>query len=243
MQTESAIRNSGRLMLNLVQRYYTEDRSYRVLGSTGRPRIYHMGKAEVGRVADVTIGHGSMQPKSKAAQQDRALQMLQVAPFLFTDEDGQIDRDRLMQTLDMPAVSSRVTLDDIDRSQAYQEHVDAEKGEQLTVQPWESDALHMRLHAKRMQDRAWTEKNPQGAAALAQHYAQHEAQMQQKQMGGMASLGGAPGGPPQEMPPGPGGPGAAGGGPPSGGPPPQGGGPSPFAVPGNTPGVGGGGSL
>ena len=63
--------------------------------------------SDVGRIEDVTIVHGSLQPRSKAAQQDRALQMLQIAPFLFMNEDGEIDRDRLMRVLDMPSMSSR----------------------------------------------------------------------------------------------------------------------------------------
>lgn len=243
MQTESALRNTGRLVLNLVQRFYTEDRTFRVIGNTGRPRVHHMMASDVGRIEDVTIVHGSMQPRSKAAQQDRALQMLQVAPFLFMNEDGEIDKDRLMRVLDMPSMSSRVTLDDVDRSQAYQEHIDAEQGVELAVLPWENDKLHMRIHAKKLQDRGWTEKFPEGAAALAQNYAQHEAQIQQKMMGQMVGLqGGGPGGPagPEQAPPGPMGPaGPSGGGPPGSGPPPPNGGPSPFGAPQNTPSPGG----
>lgn len=154
------------------------------------------------------------------------MQLLQVAPFLFTDEDGQIDRDSLMRLLDMPSVSGNVTLDDVDRSQAYQEHIDAQTNKPLSVQPWENDRLHMRLHAKRMQDRSWTEENPEAAKALAAHYGEHEIQVQQKQSGDMVSLQGGPQ-EPQDQTQGPQGPEGQGGGLPPGGPPPQGGGPPP----------------
>lgn len=223
LNTESSLRDSGRLVLNLIKRFYTEDRAFRVLGDAGRAEVHHLKAADVERVADVTVVHGSMFPKSKAAQQDRALQLLQVAPMLFMKEDGSFDTDRLMSMLEMPAVDQRLSSARQDRAQAFAEHVDVEEGRPLVAQPWEDHQLHMRLHIARLQNRTWTEEHPEAAQALAAHLADHENLLQQKAAqaaGGMPQVptegmgppsgpmgGGGPTRPPAGGQPSPGGPG------------------------------------
>jgi len=195
LQTESAIRSAGRLILNMVQRYYTEDRSFRILGNSGRAKVYHMTRADTSRVIDVTLAHGSMFPKSKAAQQDRVMQLLQFAPMVFADEDGEFNREFFLEMLEVPSARGVFRPDELDAAQADAEHVDAEQGKPLTVQPWENDKLHMRKHGTKMQDRVWVESNPEAAQAVAAHYAEHEAQVMQKMQGQMVDLNAGPQGP------------------------------------------------
>ena len=187
LQTEKAVRQAGRLLLYLCQRFYREERTIRILGDDARPEVYYMGQADVSRVADVTVVHGSLIPKSRAAQQDAALELLQMAPMLFLDENGKFMRDRLFRMLDMPASTGRITANRADRNHAYQEHIDAKMGEPVQAMPWEDHALHMQTH------RAWLQSqdarnNPEAMMAIAANYAEHEMMLQ----GGM--------GPPQVAP-------------------------------------------
>ena len=234
LQTERAIRDAGRLVLGLVQRFYTEDRTFRILGHGNRAKVYHLRRADVARVMDVTVGHGSMAPRSKAGLQERALQLLQMAPMLFMDDDGRFRREWLAEMLNMPAVMQGSEVEELDEAQAYYEHVEAERGETLRVMPWENDRLHMRRHAAKLTDREWVEANEQAAQALAAHYAEHEQQQLAKQMGMVGNLQGpaALEGPPPLAPPvgmaGPG-PRTSPGGPSASGP--TGGGPTPFRPP------------
>jgi hypothetical protein len=215
LQTESALKSAGRLVLHLVQRFYGEDRTIRILGRDSKPEVHHISKADVDRVMDVTIEHGAMIPRSKAAQQDTVLELLQRAPMLFTGEDGKLMRNRLFRMLDIPVATDRLTPDIADRNQAYQEHIEAKRGEPVQAMPWEDHVLHMQIH------RAWLQsedakRNPEAMQAIASNYAEHEMALQQGlgpvQPTPESPLGGVGGGP---APPG------AGGGPGEPGLPPE----------------------
>ena len=188
LQMERAIKETGQMLMYLHKRFTTEDQMFQVLGREGRPEVHWLKKAHIDRIQDVTIIHGSMMPKSPASQQETMIQMLQYAPFLFVDENGQMDKEHIFRVLDMPTARGRVSLDGKQRARAYQEHIDCQEGKDIVVQPYDNDMLHMRLHAARLSDDEWFQENQEAAMKLMQHYAQHEMQIRQKQSGQMVDI-------------------------------------------------------
>ena len=200
LQIEQSIREAGQMLLHLHQRFYDEDRMIRVLGRDSRPEVHHLRRADIDRITDVTVEHGSLIPKSAAEQQDTMIQMLQFAPQLFADEQGQFDNEHVFRILDMPSASGRVSLDRRQRSRAYQEHIDAAEGQPITVMPFDNDMLHMRCHAGRLSDDAWVRENPQAYQDLMEHYRQHELQRMAKLTGQSVDIyGGGPGMPERDL--------------------------------------------
>lgn len=198
LQVEEALRDAGRMLLYLHKRFYTEERFIRVLGSDGKPCVHHMGKAQIERVEDVTLEHGSMLPKSSAAQQEMLIQVMQFAPFLFADEAGKVDREHILRILDMPTATGRVTPHRQQRMRAYQEHVDLANGIPIEVQPWDDDEIHMQIHGSKLSSPGYVEERTEEAKNLAAHFARHEVQRQMKMTGQMVNIHGpsSPGGPP-----------------------------------------------
>lgn len=199
---ERGLRDLGRMLLYLHKRFYDDDRVAHVLGADAQAEVVHMRRADVERIADVTIVHGSMLPKSPAAQQDAAIQLLQYAPFLFLDEQGRMDKEQLLRLLEMPTATGRLGLNRRQRLRAHKEHTDAEAGDPIRVLPFDDDELHLRCHGARLSDDSWVEAHPEAAEALIAHWAAHEAQRAQKQAGAMADIHAAPG-PGPDLPTGP----------------------------------------
>jgi hypothetical protein len=188
LQMEKAIKETGQMLMYLHQRFSSEDMMFQVLGKQGKPEMHWLKRSHIDRIQDVTIIHGSMMPKSPAAQQETMIQMLQYAPFLFVDENGQMDKEHIFRVLDMPTARGRVSLDGKQRTRVYQEHIDVTEGREIVVQPYDNDMLHMRLHAARLSDMEWFSENQEAAMRLMQHYAEHEMQIKQKQSGQMLDI-------------------------------------------------------
>ena len=188
LQVELGLRRVGKLLLYLHQRYYTEDRIFQVVGRDGRAEVFHMKQADVARIVDVTITHGSLMPKLPGAQAEAAMQIIQYAPFLFAGEDGQIDAEHIFGILDMPTAQGGVSLKKRQRMRAFRENVDAQLGKPLKVLPFDDDTLHMRVVAARLSDDEWVEAHPDAAGVLMEHYAEHEMQKAKKSMGMMADV-------------------------------------------------------
>ena len=223
LQDEKSLRIAGRQMLYLHQRFYDEDRIFHVLGADSHPEVYHLKRADIARIMDVTIAHGSRIPKSPAAQQETMMQLLQFAPFLLVREDGQPDSEHVLRVLDMPTARGRVGLKRRQRMRAYREHIEVTEGRPIEVMPFDNDKLHLQLHYGRLSDDKWTEENPEAASALLEHTAIHQVQLMKRQMGEMPDVFGGP-----QLPPAVGG----GAGPmASGGPPPGPGGSPPPPLP------------
>ena len=199
LSIELALRQAGKLLLYMHQRYYTEDRTFQVVGRDGRAEVFHMANADVARIVDVTITHGSLLPKLPGAQQEAAMQIIQYAPFLFAGEDGKIDAEHIFGLLDMPTAQGGVSLNKRQRARAFRENVDAEKGLPIHVLPFDDDVLHMRIVAARLSDDEWVMAHAEAANVLMAHYAEHEAQKQQKLMGLVMDIHAGSGGPPTGM--------------------------------------------
>ena len=196
LNVELALRQAGKKLLYLHKRFYSEDRTFQIVGRDGRAEVFHMKRADVERIVDVTIVHGSLLPKLPGAQQEVVMQIIQYAPFLFAGEDGQIDAEHIFGILDMPTAQGGVSLKRRQRMRAFRENVDAEQGKPLRVLPFDDDVLHMRIVAARLSDDEWVEAHAEAAVALMEHYAAHEQQKAKKLAGLMADIYAQAGSPP-----------------------------------------------
>lgn len=197
---EAALRRAARLALHMHRRFWSDDRVEAALGEAAVGDMHHMRRADLDRVADVTVRSGSMTPKSPAAQQELVISMLQYAPFLFEGPGG-VSKEEILRALDMPQASGRTGLKAAQRNRAYREHVDVLEGRPVEVLPWDDDDLHLDVHDARLSDDAWSRDNAEAAAELAAHRAEHEHARQTKIM---QALGGVPAPGMQPAPPGPG---------------------------------------
>lgn len=171
---ESGLRQTGRLLLHLFQRFYTEDRLIHLLGPNQEPQVKAISAAGLARVAGVTVASGSMLPQSKAAKQDLVLDLLQNAPAVLMDDTGRPDKARIFRILDMPSVSGRQDPDDADRMRAQREHEMIRRGEVVQPSPWENPAVHMAEHRRELLS-ARAEADPEYRARLAAHFLGHQA--------------------------------------------------------------------
>ena len=209
LRSESFIKQAGRMVLYLHQRFWSDERTASVLGPDSNPIRIAMNKARIDRVQDVTLRHGSMMPRSDAAQAEMAIQTLQFAPFLYMDDQGRPDKEHIFRTLGQPSSRGRVGPGQIQRLRAFDEHLHAEDGDfdQIAVYPFDDDLMHIRLHGECLSSDAWRAAHPEGAGRLMEHLAKHEQQLMMKLQGGMVDPN------QQQLPPsGPGGAGGPGGG-------------------------------
>lgn len=203
-RVEESLRSAGRLCLYLHKRFWSDERMEQVLGSGASSEVYYMRRADIDRIHDVTIRAGSLVPKSPAAQQDLVVNLLQYAPFLFQGQ-GKINSEDILRMLDLPNASGKTGIRSAQRKRAYGEHKAALVADPIAVVPWDDDDLHMEIHGCRLSDESWCRKNQEAAAALAEHYAEHQANMMQKLSGMMlappsiapAAESGPPGGSPR----------------------------------------------
>ena len=192
LQVELALRETGKLLLYLHKRYYDDARMGTILGSASQPEVAHLRKADIDRIVDVTITHGSMIPKSPAAQQETLFQIMQYAPVLLLDEDGEIDSEEIWGRLDMPSARGKTALKGRQRMRAFREHLEVVAGRQITAMPYDHDKLHIRIHYGRLSDDAWVEANTEAASKLLEHCAQHAVNIQAKMLGMQADPYGGP---------------------------------------------------
>ena len=183
-RVEESLRSAGRLMLYLHKRFWSDERMEQVLGTGASGEVFYMRRADIDRIHDVTIRAGSLVPKSPAAQQDLVVSLLQYAPFLFQGQ-GKMNQEDILRMLDLPNATGKTGIKAAQRKRAYGEHKALILGDPVGVVPWDDDDLHMELHGCRLSDEAWSRKNPEASAMLAEHYAAHEMNKMQKLTGAM----------------------------------------------------------
>lgn len=183
-RVEESLRSAGRLMLYLHKRFWSDERMEQVLGTGASGEVFYMRRADIDRIHDVTIRAGSLVPKSPAAQQDLVVSLLQYAPFLFQGQ-GKMNQEDILRMLDLPNATGKTGIKAAQRKRAYGEHKALILGDPVGVVPWDDDDLHMEIHGCRLSDEAWSRKNPEASAMLAEHYAAHEMNKMQKLTGAM----------------------------------------------------------
>lgn len=92
-QMERAIGDIGRLMIKLIQQYYTKPRVISILGARGDVQWVEFDGRTIRGDWDIIIGTGSTLPVSKVLRFEQAVRLYQL---------GAIDRRALLQSSDFP---------------------------------------------------------------------------------------------------------------------------------------------
>lgn len=90
---ESALEDAGRIMISLIQQYYTVPRMIRILGNAGEVAFVPFDGTHVRGDWDLRVGAGSTLPVSRAVQAQNAIQLFQL---------GAIDQRALLEHTDFP---------------------------------------------------------------------------------------------------------------------------------------------
>lgn len=216
---EEAVAYMSSLSLSRIGQFYSTNRT---LGYYRRDGIFDVVKfkgADLRNNTDVVAQSQSAMPKSKAARQQYALQLIelgvlkdprkieQVLELGFGEPDdqdkaiAQADRENQMM---LHGMQRGMFVADPDQME------DDEKTEKIPtaipVKQWHNHAIHMQRHTSVMMDEEFDRlsvTHPEIVRLFDEHTAMHEAELQKAQMAQMQMLmaaKGAPDGPPGESP-------------------------------------------
>ena len=208
---EEAVALLGWLTLQIIQRYYEEERLIHVSGENRRFLVRSFKGADLSSIVDVEPQVGSAFPWSKTAKQSMMIELVQAIPELFTDaETGMFDHERFRRALPIGGEEAVGLAGDLDISEALREEEKFETWDGLMplpiVQPWQNHAIHLRQHGRILKGASFERWDPLLQAAFVAHWIETSAAVQAQlaarmaleagpdEEGGKSSKGGAPGG-------------------------------------------------
>lgn len=190
------------LHLQLVQKYYDDERVLMIAGENGGFRARAFKGADLAGVTDVLPQSGSAFPWSSAARQSFVVELAQQFPQLFSDpETGQFDTDRFRRLLPLgggAAVSNTADLD-LDEARREEEQFQLWDGVSPLPEPlpWQDAMRHLGSHARVLKGAGFQKWEPHRQQAMVMHWmatATEVAANMQAEMAANAPPGG-PGGP------------------------------------------------
>lgn len=197
---EEAVALDGWLMLQIIQRFYEEERLIRVSGENRRYQVRAFRGADLSAIVDVEPQTGSAFPWSKTAMQSMMIDLAREVPAVFTDQDtGQFDVERFRRLLPIGGDEAIGLDSDLDISEALTEEDSFaywDGASPLPVPlPWQNHVLHARQHARVLKSGTFKKWPPPSQQAFIAHWMAHNAEIQaaieaQMAMGAAAAGGG-----------------------------------------------------
>lgn len=180
---EEGMAELGWLSLQIIQRFYEEERLVRVAGDNHSFRVRAFKGADLSSIVDVVAQVGSAFPWSKTAMQSMMIEMASTVPATFMDPDtGQFDLERFRRALPVGGEDSVGLESDLDVAEAMREHeafemwegeVDPTGAPDLpTPQPWQNHRIHLRSHGRVLKSAAFRKWNPLARMLFVEHYQQ-----------------------------------------------------------------------
>lgn len=189
---ENAVAEIGWNELQLIQRYYTEERLLRISGKNNSFRVKSFKGEDLKGVVGVKPQAGSAFPWSASARQSMLIDLGTSFPQLFTDpETGQFDSERFRRMLPLGGMEAVDDSGDLDVAEALREEdiFKAWKGEMdpmtglpdlPTPQPWQNHQTHLKQHASLLKSAEFFELPQETQDAFVQHWLM-TAQLLQRQ--------------------------------------------------------------
>lgn len=178
-EMETQLGYAGRQVLELVAKYYAEERMLRMVSPDSNfDFVSFKGEMLHGNTA-VEVQAGSAFPQSKAAKQAAIQQYLTM--FL---QNGQQIEDRTMRRLvrDYQAGALEAFVEDVSRdtAQTNREHRLMYQGQPLPVNSFDNDEFHLAEHADQMKTNRFFRLDPRIQAAWFAHVQMHQERQNAK---------------------------------------------------------------
>ncbi|KPJ96763.1 MAG: hypothetical protein AMS18_00475 [Gemmatimonas sp. SG8_17] len=184
----------GHLVLWTIRQNYTEPRTVAIVGKNTGEFLYRdfVGEdLDPGRSGSLSIQvkvqEGSMFPWLKAAAQEMALQLLQtpVGQMLLQSPDGQLDRNRLSDILQVGGLESLVDTTDLDTAEAERTYDDLAQHDGRSPLPspheWQNLAVHVSTFERHLKSKAFTSLPPPNQRLVLAYYKQLTMVLSQQQ--------------------------------------------------------------
>jgi hypothetical protein len=176
----------GRVHLAYFKTFYTEDRTFSVVGPDKLHQWVSFSRAQLERMPDtLEVDEISLYSSNRQALSDTVISLMEsnAAQILFfgMDEEGNpvIDQDRVETAMRAVGIDVGVADLDPDVAEARNEHQLARAGQELQIGDWQNNAVHLAEHnrlRKSMSYRSWAQPAKQ---LLEQNIQQHSEALQQ----------------------------------------------------------------
>lgn len=185
-EMEMAIAQAGTKVLDLIARFYDDQRTVQIAGEDGDWDIFDFKGSQLAGNTHVEVQAGSSLPQNKAAKQAAMQDVLN----LFLQYGVQLDRRQLAKYLkDMRVGGFERLVEDFsnDESQINRENRQLAQGAQLPINEFDDDEAHVAGHTEFQKGSRYAQLGPQVGQVFEQHVAAHRqrlaaaAQAQQEQ--------------------------------------------------------------
>jgi hypothetical protein len=183
-EMETQLGYAGRMVLELVAKYYSEERMLKIVGpDSSYDFVSFKGEMLHGNTA-VEVQAGSAFPSSKAAKQAAIGQYL----TLFLQNGMQLD-PRTMRRLvrDYQAGGLEAFVEDTSRdlSQVNREHRLMYQGQPVPINSFDNDEIHIAEHQDSMKSSKFFRADQQVQALMVMHVQLHQQRLQAQQQAAM----------------------------------------------------------
>lgn len=178
---ERALAEAGKLILSLVGRFYTDQRTLKILGDEGDWDIFEFKNDMIEREPDVQVQAGSSMPRMKSAKQAAMADFLRLV-FQSGTPPNKRDLARYLKNLDVGGFEALIEDTNRDEQQVAREHRILAQGQALQINSYDDDEAHIAGHADFMKGARYQRMIAQDqrlAQAFEMHLAAHQQRAQQ----------------------------------------------------------------
>ncbi len=181
-EMEEAIGVAGEMLLELVARYWSDDRTIMIAGEDHAMDALVFRGAALKENTKVEVQSGSMIPRSKAAKQAAIQDMLNL--YFQYGQGGQPLNKRMLGKVlkDMEAGDLAKLFGDtsVDESQINRENQQISQGEELPVNPFDNHQAHVEGHTEYQKGPTYLQLPQEARTSMERHIALHRQQIQRE---------------------------------------------------------------
>src|ERR1022692_333757 len=182
-EMEESIGVAGEMLLELVAQFWSDERTIMIAGEDHAMDALVFRGAALKENTRVEVQTGSMIPRSKAAKQASIQDMMGL--YMQYGQAGQpMDKRMLGKVLkDMEAGDLAKLFGDtsVDESQINRENQQMSQGNELPVNPFDSQSAHVAGHTEYQKGPTYLQLPEEAKTAMERHIALHRQQIQKEQ--------------------------------------------------------------
>jgi hypothetical protein len=144
---EHSITLAGRMILKLMAKYYTDERTMRIAGEDGRWDIESFRGSQLDGYQDVDVQPGSSMPRSKAAKQAAMQELLQLV-IQYGMPLNQRDLRKFFKDYEVGGLERLFAGLGTEESYTQRENARFLAGEQVEISEWDNHEAHIEAHSE-----------------------------------------------------------------------------------------------
>jgi len=174
---ERALGHAGTKILKLRATFNTDERTFRIAGEDGNWDIAAFRGAMLGQDPKVEVQAGSAMPRSKAAKQAAMTEMLALM-FQYQVPIEQRDLRKFLKDYEVGGLERVFEGLSEDERQINREHRMLINGEEVPINDFDDDAVHIAGHTDFQKSARYAALNPDQQACFVMHVADHRERQQ-----------------------------------------------------------------